>query len=179
MVRLITFLSCVLRVCGDWKWASLSLYPAHDKRCQPTALTINFQLTSQITIADVVTVNLAGYTSGTCANGEGGSIGITSTLFWPDESWTAEYVEGTVVNEFRDSYLKLTALEAFEKEYNHVIVLDPQNGITPNCGIDANDPLTTISGVIANDTAAATYISFNQTDEVNATYATSYINEAM
>ncbi|KAJ1448172.1 hypothetical protein M885DRAFT_623689 [Pelagophyceae sp. CCMP2097] len=169
-VRFVLLLALAAPSLGGWKRTQVQFSPSHTERCLPTQTTIRFSLGGKIEVGDVVTIVLSGMTSGNCENEAGNPIGADSLLFIARESiWLASYTEGTVLNEFRDSKVTLTAIAPAEPYYEHVVILDPQNNIKPNCGILANEPLFTIFGVIANDTVAANAVSVNETDSVNGT----------
>jgi len=117
-----------------------------------------------ITTGEIVYVYLAGFTTGSCNNVRGQSITKGNVLLWPSAGWDAQWVEGTVADEYGDSYLKLTARKTFPMNERTTIVVDRSNEIKANCGLPRNWRSFQIKGP---DTQQKEI--FNQTSGVNGT----------
>jgi hypothetical protein len=127
-------------------------------------ITMSWIHNAPITTGEIVYVYLAGFTTGSCNNVRGQSITKGNVLLWPSAGWDAQWVEGTVADEYGDSYLKLTARETFPMNERTTIVIDRSNEIKANCGLPRNWRSFQIKGP---DTQQKEI--FNQTSGVNGT----------
>ncbi|KAJ8600993.1 hypothetical protein CTAYLR_010083 [Chrysophaeum taylorii] len=153
---------------GDLSWSSVSFSPRHRKNCQATQIALRFAVEGGIQANDVVYLYLGGFTSGDCANEAGSTYSSGDVLLWPRGDWEGAWAEGTVANEYRDSYLTLTAQKGVQKatNYLHTITIDPSNNLRPNCGIVGNSTHIRIAASASNDTAAAMTRRVNVSDAV-------------
>lgn len=169
-MKLVFSLATVLFVAvdGDIAWSSVSFSPRLPaSTCQPTQITLTLEIDGGIFSGDFVYFYLAGFTSGNCDNKKGNNRDIEEMLLWPRGGWEAAWFEGTVANEYEDSYLRLRARDLDRSPgYRHTILIDPSNDLRPNCGMDANSSKHRISAIAVNDSAAAALRRLNASDAV-------------
>lgn len=165
-----TFFATVIHLThSDIAWSSVKFWPRHMTNCYATEIRLELQVDGGVQPGDVVYLYLAGFTSGTCANKPGGNINRGAILLWPRSGWTGSWSEGTVAEEYRNSYLTLWARDIDSSlGYRHTIVIDPSNNIRPNCGVPANSSAIRVSVTASNDSAAAFWRPVNQSDPVDA-----------
>mmetsp|Transcript_44500 Transcript_44500/g.72580 ORF Transcript_44500/g.72580 Transcript_44500/m.72580 type:complete len:596 (-) Transcript_44500:346-2133(-) len=117
---------------------SLSISPA--EQCQPLEIEIKFVLNTTLDVGDSIYIKTPGLTSGACENEEGGDLDLvyyTSSNI-PDDTFTANFYEGTVADQYNSSYIQLylenNNLNVTSRDGKpYKIYIDKQSQLKVNC----------------------------------------------